>query len=75
MTRDLSALFPHPLPCITIERWTSTTGWPEFRIIHTSDEGQKTLFLADTLAAALAAAKAYARTKGIPFVDLGPDYA
>lgn len=32
MTRELAALFPHPLPCVALEEWTGLKGWPVYRV-------------------------------------------
>jgi hypothetical protein len=73
MTRDLSALIPHPLPCVVIEEFTSVTGWPEYRVDLLGDGERQTLCLADDHAAALTAAKSIAESKGLLFADLSDD--
>lgn len=71
---DLSTLFPHPLPCIAIEQWTSVTGWPEYRIILLGEE-RRGLCLADDHAVAVSAANAFAERLRLPVADLsGDDY-
>ena len=73
MTRDLSTLFPHPLPAVAIEERTSVTGWPEYEIVLLSDGGRETLCLADDHAAAVTAANAIGKRKGLPVADLSRD--
>jgi hypothetical protein len=70
---DLTKMFPHPLPCIAIEERTSLSGWPEYEIVLLSDDGRKTLCLADDHAAAVTAANEIGNAKGLPVADLSRD--
>ena len=73
MSRDLSSLFPQPLPCIAIEERTAISGWPEYEIVLLSEGDRQLLCLADDHPAAVTAAKSIAKSRGLPFADLSRD--
>lgn len=73
MSANLSALFPQPLPCITIEERTGLDGWFEYRVILLGSEARKTLAVFSEHPAALIAAQSIGNARGLPVADLSKD--
>jgi hypothetical protein len=75
MTKDLSTLFPQPLPCIAIERWTGRDGWPCFRVFvfREGEDHTKEFNEHPDHPSALAAAEALAAELGMEVADLTQD--